>query len=200
VKGQYSDSHQNNGAWNLHCKRSASQSSSAEVSKALVICLVVLPFCCAKAQQQEQKLVNRIMEPNMKLENEAQNKKFTADRTSVNKRAHVSTFYLQQKSPGKRYSGTRDYSAAEFDSRSFNQGDQAVSRNLGGKKADTAADPEGTKTSSTRSASDQNKSKASRDYAGNRPYLEKGKSQKSLNRKNKPMTIDEVRELLNKNK
>jgi hypothetical protein len=140
------------------------------------------------------------MKPDMTLESEAQNKKFTADRTSVNKQAHVSTFYLEKKSPGKRFSGTRDYSASEFDARSFNQGDQAVARSAGSKKADTANYSEASKTSSTRAASDQNKSRPSRDYAGNRPYLEKGKSQKFLNRKNKPMTIDEVRELLNKNK
>jgi hypothetical protein len=36
-------------------------------------------------------------------------------------------------------------------------------------------------------------------FAGNRPFLEKGKSQKSLERKNPPMNIDQVRELLNKN-
>ena len=40
----------------------------------------------------------------------------------------------------------------------------------------------------------------SRAYAENRPFLDQGKSQKSLNRQNAPLTIDQVRELLNKNK
>ena len=39
----------------------------------------------------------------------------------------------------------------------------------------------------------------SRAYAGNRPFLDEGKSQQSLNQKNAPLTIDQVRELLNKN-
>jgi len=140
------------------------------------------------------------MKPDMTLGNDAQDKQFTADRTSVNKKAHVSTFNFQQKSTAKEYRGTRDYSAKEFNSQQFNQTDQPVAKNLAGKKSATANYSEASKTSVTRTARDQNKSQVSRDYAGNREYREKGKSQKSLDRTNKPMTIDEVRELLNKNK
>jgi hypothetical protein len=41
---------------------------------------------------------------------------------------------------------------------------------------------------------------ATRDFAGNRPFLGQGKSQKALHAQDRPLTIDEVRELLNKNK
>jgi len=51
-----------------------------------------------------------------------------------------------------------------------------------------------------RDASQSDKKVASRAYAGNRPFQDQGKSQKSLNRQNAPLTIDQVRELLNKNK
>lgn len=173
----------------------------ADVKKAFAWFLMLLPCCCLFAQEQERKLIDRIMEPNMSLENDAQNKKFTADKTSVHKRANVQTFYLQQKSPGKRFSGTRDFSSKQFDARNFNQGDDATARDLARKKSTASAYSEATKTAEAKAAvSDGNKSQPPRTYAGNRPYLEKGKSQKSLNRKNKPMTIDEVRELLNKNK
>jgi hypothetical protein len=37
-------------------------------------------------------------------------------------------------------------------------------------------------------------------FAGNRPFLDQGKSQKALSRQNPPLTIEQVRELLNKNK
>jgi hypothetical protein len=140
------------------------------------------------------------MKPNMTLENEAQNKKFTADRTSVNKRANVPTFYLQQKTPAKRFSGTRDFSAKKVDGGSFKQGDAAGAANLASKKAASSTYSQASKTAAVKSVYDQDKAQSSRDYSGNRPYLEQGKSQKSLNRKNKPMTIEEVRELLNKNK
>ena len=39
-----------------------------------------------------------------------------------------------------------------------------------------------------------------REYAGNRPFLGQGKSQKSLSAQNPPLTIEQVRELLNKSK
>ena len=160
----------------------------------------MLPCCCALAQQQERKLADRIMEPDMSLENEAQNKKFTADKTSVHKPANVQTFYLQQKSPGKSFTGTRDFSSKQFQARNFNHGDDATARDLADKKSTAGSYSEATKAAGTKAVSDQNKGQPSRNYAGNRPYLEQGKSQKSLNRKNKPMTIDEVRDLLNKNK
>jgi hypothetical protein len=52
----------------------------------------------------------------------------------------------------------------------------------------------------TRNAPQSDKKAASREYSENRPFLDQGKSQKSLNRQNAPLTIDQVRELLNKNK
>ncbi len=52
----------------------------------------------------------------------------------------------------------------------------------------------------TRDAPQADKKVATRTYAENRPFLDEGKSQKSLNRQNAPLTIEQVRELLNKNK
>ena len=173
---------------------------SQPVKTALGVCLLLLPIFHAHAQQQERKLVDRIMQPDMTLENDAQKKTFTADRTSVNKKARVSTFNFQQKSRTKQYGGTRDFSAQQFNAQQYTQSDHPVADNASKKKAASSTFSEASKTSRTRAARDQHQGQASRDYSGSRPYLEKGKSQKSLDRKNKPMTIDEVRELLNKNK
>jgi len=140
------------------------------------------------------------MEPDMTLENSAQNKQFIADKTSVKKKAHVSTFYMEKKPQQKDYAGTRDFRSGEFNAENYKQSDQPVADELGGKKARQSTYIDSTKAAKTKQAYDQNKAPKSRQYAGNRPYLEQGKSQKSLNRKNRPMTIDEVRELLNKNK
>ena len=145
-------------------------------------------------------MVDRIMKPDMTLENEAQNKKFTADRTSVHKQAHVGTFYLQQKSPAKNYTGTRDFRSSRYNAGAFNQRDQAGATALAGKTAPQSSYSQASRAVNAKEVSDQNKNQAPREYAGKRPFLDKGKSQKSLNRKNRPMTIDEVRELLNKNK
>ena len=39
-----------------------------------------------------------------------------------------------------------------------------------------------------------------REFPGTRPFLVRGKSQKALQAHNRPLTIEEVRELLNKSK
>ena len=55
-------------------------------------------------------------------------------------------------------------------------------------------------TAGTRVASENNTTTPVREYASNRPFLDKGKSQKSLHALDKPLTIEQVRELLNKSK
>jgi hypothetical protein len=52
----------------------------------------------------------------------------------------------------------------------------------------------------TRVASESGETTAAREYPGVRPFLGKGKSQKALQAQNKPLTIEQVRELLNKSK
>ena len=146
--------------------------------------------------------MNRLLRPDMNLGNEAQNKKFTVnDKASLDRHAHVSTFYLQQKPGPGAYKNTPEYSTGQFSQRSYDQvkpvsslGDARSS--LTDRKYDT---PSARVSVDLR---DEHRTAASADsaFAGNRPFLEKGKSQKALNRKNKPMSIDDIRELLNKNK
>ena len=161
---------------------------------------VVLLATSAYAQEQEQKLVDRLLKPDTALENSAQKKKFMADRTSVEKRAHVTAFYFDQKAKPREFRGTRDYSAREFNATSFYAGrDHSTVNARSTSKPRTFA----TSTSSlVKASNDSEKAARSRDYADQRPFLDRGKSEKSVEfqRKNKPMTIDDVRELLNKNK
>jgi hypothetical protein len=158
--------------------------------------LLLLP--AARAQDQERKLVDRLLKPDTTLQNSAQNKKFIADGTSVNKEARVSTFYLQQKKQPKQFAGTRDFSARQFPTRSSAMSTARFSSN----KENTNSQ----RTYSTsaerkvRSAPDPSKMTDTRAFAGSRQFLDRGKSQKSLQRRNPPLTIEQVRELLNKNK
>lgn len=136
----------------------------------------------------------------MALQNDAQHKKFIAGGTSINKRATVGTFYVQKKSNQKSFSATGQFSPQEFNSRSFHSGrgefntssQQAMSNSRSAYGDQTA--------SGVRDAPQSDKKIASRAYAENRPFLDQGKSQKSLNRQNAPLTVEQVRELLNKNK
>lgn len=152
----------------------------------------------ARGQDQEGKLVDRLLRPNTELKNSAQNKTFTADRTSVDKHAAVRAFHVRKKSSSKEFSGTRDFSSWEFNARAF----------YGSKKANVAIRNQivnsqrkysTQKTIGLRSAYDARRTAANRTFAGERPFLGKGKSQKALSQHDKPLTIDQVRELLNKN-
>jgi hypothetical protein len=171
------------------------------VRRSLAICVLVLAVLSrVHGQEQERKLVDRLLRPDMDLKNEAQHKKFIADGTSINKRATVGTFYVQKKSNQKNFSGTGQFSTREFNSQSFHgkrssfsvPSQQAVG-NSGPAYANQSA-------RGVRDASRSEKKVPVRPYAENRPFLDEGKNQKSLNRQNEPLTIEQVRELLNKNK
>jgi hypothetical protein len=162
--------------------------------------LVLAALSCVSGQDQERKLVDRLLKPDMTLQNDAQHKKFLADGASINKQASVGTFYVQKKSNQKNFSGTGRFSTQEFSSQpfhskrsAFNVPSQQATRNSRSAYASQSAQ-------GVRDASQSEKKVPVRAYTENRPFLDEGKSQKSLNRQNAPLTIEQVRELLNKNK
>ena len=165
------------------------------------VCLLLsLVLSCVKAQDQESQLVDRLLRPDMTLGNKAQNKQFVADGASINKKATVGTFYVQKKSNSKSFTGTRDFSAQQFNSQSF-QGTRSASGIPPQQAIGNSRPVYATRTArGVGDAAQSDKRVASRSYAENRPFLDQGKSQKSLNRQNAPLTIEQVRELLNKNK
>jgi hypothetical protein len=171
------------------------------VLKLSAVCaLVVAILSSADGQDQEKKLLDRLLKPNMDLHNEAQNKKFLADGASTNKRASVGTYYVHQKSSQKKFSATGDFTAQQFNSQSFHS-KRSIFPVSPHQKVQTSQSSYANQTApGVRDAAQSDKKVATRDYAQNRPFLDEGKSQKSLNKQNAPMTIDQVRELLNKNK
>ncbi len=171
------------------------------MGKLLAISLSLLAaLSCLRAQDQERKLVDRLLKPDMTLQSSEQKKKFIADGTSINKKANVGTFYVEKKSRSKTFSGTRELSTQQFNSRSFH-GSHSAPENSSQQTTGNSRVAYPTQSArGPRPASQSDKKAASRAYAGNRPFLDQGKSQKSLNQQNAPLTIDQVRELLNKNK
>ena len=163
--------------------------------------LLAVLICCARGQEQERKLVDRLLKPDMALQNDAQNKKFTGDGSaSISKRASVGSFYIHQQARSKNFSGTRDFATSQFYSQSYHGGRTAYEVSSRQSMANSQFAHANQTASGVRNAPQSDKKVASRAYAGNRPFLDEGKSQKSLNQKNVPLTIDQVRELLNKNK
>jgi hypothetical protein len=163
--------------------------------------LLLAALSCARAQDQERNLVDRLLRPDLSLQNTAQNKKFIgANGASINKQATASTFYVQKKSGSKRFSGPRDFSAWQFNARSLHGSDHAA--NFSSRKQITSS-KRSYSTQTARSLRDAHETGRTVDaliFAGNRPFLDQGKSQKALSRQNPPLTIEQVRELLNKNK
>ena len=153
------------------------------------------------AQDQEKKLVDRLLKPDMTLQNDAQNKKFvgTVRRPSTNVQTSE-RFSFTRKPRSKNFSGTRDFSTTQFYSHTYRGGRTAYEVSSQQTLANSKATYANQTARGVRDAPQSGKKVASRAYAGNRPFLDEGKSQKSLNRQNEPLTIEQVRELLNKNK
>jgi hypothetical protein len=163
-----------------------------------MLLLIGLSTLCA--QDQERKLMDRLLKPDMTLQNNAQNKKFVDGSSSMSKSATVRTFYVQQKPRSKNFSGTQSFCTAQFNSRSYHGRRSLYELSSQQTMTNSRSAYANQSARGVRDAPQSGKRVASRAYAGNRPFLDEGKSQKSLNKQNAPMTIDQVRELLNKNK
>ena len=162
--------------------------------------LLVTVASYVRAQDQERKLLDRLLRPDMTLQSHEQKKKFIADGTSINKKASVDTFYVEKKPTSKTFSRTGEFSTRQFNSRPFH-GNRSAFKSASQQPVGNSRVAYSTQTArGSRDAPQSDKKVASRAYAENRPFLDHGKSQKSLNRQNAPLTIDQVRDLLNKNK
>ena len=160
--------------------------------------LLVLAFLALAtasfAQEQERKLVDRLLSPDTKLANPDQNKKFTGGLEAPTRSAATKSFYVSEKKLSKTFVADRSAPTTSFRTRNYST------------HAATVPTLPPTQTYQTKQSRDvspsgySTKKYATRDFAGNRPFLGQGKSQKALQAQDRPLTIDEVRELLNKNK
>jgi hypothetical protein len=167
----------------------------AETVRAALFTFAFLAFATAGyAQEQERKLVDRLLSPDTKLSNPDQNKKFNGGTEAPTRSASTKTFYVSEKKLTKSFVADRQAPTSTFSTRSYTTKSATVppSRPMKGFEAKKA--PEDSTNAYPA------KKYATRDFGGNRPFLGQGKSQKALHSQDRPLTIDEVRELLNKNK
>ncbi|PYK67499.1 MAG: hypothetical protein DME45_10035 [Verrucomicrobia bacterium] len=167
----------------------------AETVRAALFTFAFLALATAGyAQEQERKLVDRLLSPDTKMSNSDQNKKFNAETEAATRSASAKTFYVSEKKLSKSFVADRQASTSTFSTRSYTTKSATVA---------TLPPMKGFETKKARGVSTNAcpvKKYATRDFAGNRPFLGQGKSQKALHAQDRPLTIDEVRELLNKNK
>jgi hypothetical protein len=152
----------------------------------------------AFAQEQESKLVDRLLKPDMTLANSAQDKQFIAARQATAKSVSAHEFGGVHEMPMKEYGGQRAFFAWLFGrTREFPRRQSAVLASRSDVPQKTFTTHE---TPAVRESNDAQKSVTADAYPGNRPFVANGKSQKSLDAKRHQMSIDEVRDLLNRNK
>jgi hypothetical protein len=161
--------------------------------------LILLLLPRVQAQEQERKLIDRLLRPDLTLQNSAQNKKFAIKSTSGDQPLKTRRFFWQSKTMTKTFSNTRNFSTRSFQINSF-ENRHKTAASLSAKTVDKSNFAFETQTVEARPASDSEKKISGNDFAGNRPFLGQGKSQKTLSVQDKPLTIEQVRELLNKNK
>jgi hypothetical protein len=162
--------------------------------------MLLAGISAASGQEQERKLADRILRPNMSLVNSAQNKQFGVSEISVAKRASPKNFYTPDRPPGKSFAAGRAFSSRQFAPRPFSTGNTAANISPRSQVTKTDSVRVAAAAESTRSAPENGTSLAAAPFAGNRPFLGRGKSQEALSARDTPLTIEQVRELLNKNK
>lgn len=135
----------------------------------------------------------------MELQNRAQSKAFTADAKILERRGTVGTFVLQPSVNEKSFGSTRvaTTNAYRHDELAIRPG--AIS-SVQNNNAKLAARINASTPHDVRQTDDADRQVAGRIFADERTFRDQGKSQKSLDRQNPPLTIEQVRELLNKNK
>ena len=143
--------------------------------------------------------MDRLLKPDMSLQNSVQEKRFIARGATVTKEAPTKEFHVRDRKPEKsfltRLFGTKNFSAK-------NSQYQNMQASLATRTRIAKADVPYSTTAyrDVEAAREADKAVETSDFSGTRPYLIQGKSQKALSQKDQPLTIDQVRELLNKNK
>ncbi|MEP6821959.1 MAG: hypothetical protein ABI946_06370 [Chthoniobacterales bacterium] len=166
-----------------------------------IILVLVLGVCSSRAQVQEKKLIDRLLEPDMTLQNSAQDKKFTIGGNAQTKTAPTKSFYVAERPKEKKFQGARDFLTKIFGTRSSRAGDKKASLTTRGKIALPQIPGNASAYASARPAHTSSETYPVSEYSeANKPFLVQGKSQKALSQQDSPLTIDQVRELLNKNK
>ena len=92
-----------------------------------IFCFVFLCVPASWAQQQELSLIDRLLRPNMELQNNAQGKKFMANSAVIEGRGTVGTLFLPPNRHEKSFGDLRELAATKYPSRSFHDAGVAAS-------------------------------------------------------------------------
>lgn len=172
----------------------------ASVHRLVLSLLFLASVVPAPAQVQEKKLLDRLLKPDMTLQNNMQGKQFAAPGATLTKNAPTKSFYVKERKLYKAFWDTRQASQKRFQTQRSRFAHQEANLSTRGQLAKLEAPYPTGAFRSAHQSSDAEKALPVSEFPGNRKFEAQGKSQKFLNTQDRPMTINEVRELLNKNK
>ena len=143
--------------------------------------------------------MDRLLKPDMSLQNSVGEKQFVARGSTTTKQARTKEFYVRERKPEKSFF-TRLFGTKNFNTK--NARDQEMQASIATRTRIAKVDTPYTTAAyrDVETARESDKAVEVSEYGGTRPFLIQGKSQKALSQKDRPLSIDEVRELLNKNK
>jgi hypothetical protein len=164
-----------------------------------IAAFIALAATSARAQDQEPKLIDRLLRPNMNLKNSAQGKTFVAGGATVDKQVPAKSFGFRQGVIEKTFAGQRELQPKTVPTRAFVASKTVANVPSTGWASNARSTYRTGPEWATGPAPESGKSVAVAQFA-TRPFLGRGKSQKALSQKDTPLTVDQVRELLNKSK
>lgn len=152
-------------------------------------------------QENESEGMKRILNPTLNSAGDLQGKSFYggADKGFSTRSDNVKTFHWTDLFRIKTYAGSKKFGAKDYWAGDFEAG-RKKARTDGNYSIPNAGTEARVKTAAVKEDRDAGKTQETKDYAKNRPYLVPGKSQKALDSEQeaqKPMTVDDVKKLLN---
>jgi hypothetical protein len=151
------------------------------------------------AQKEEGRLVDRLLRPDLSLQNSQQNKKFGAVESSAgNKEFEANSYSRRKERPTKSLLGIPDFLAGIFETKKFPGADGRANAATRATPAYVQRAAVTKKSTLAEKPSQAHKVADTLNYPDNRPFLGKGTRQEILSQLDHPLTIEEVRELLNR--
>ncbi len=153
----------------------------------------------ASAQEQERKLLDRLLKPDMTLQNNLQDKQFRVADGPIAKKAPTKAFFVPERTREKSFWNTRHVSVNNFQANDSREARREANLSTRSRIAKLDARYSTLTYGDVRELPETQKVVAVSDFHGVRKFQGQGKSQRFLNAQHRPLTIEQVRELLNKN-
>ena len=152
-----------------------------------------------RAQEQQRKLIDRLLRRNLALQNDAQGKSFVTSGAQVGKQMSVRPFPVGKRELTKSFQSDAVVPTKDFTTRDFHVRDTQLNSAALAWRSNARAQYRTGPAWALGTAPESGKSVTASEFR-TRSFTGRGKSQKALSQQDTPLTIEQVRELLNKNK